>query len=369
HTKQVRPAVQRYHFVDTLYALSEVSMFAAAVEALEAEGEGVDYARLFDDIRACIDLSHQDDSILGPVLADLPRFVDRDPLLGPTLHKLRSAGKKLFLLTNSQPEYTERMMTYLLGDSMPQYASWRSYFDVVVSAARKPSFFVGAAPFEEVDGDGRRPVTNGKLERGRMYVGGNMHAFEEALKVTGDRVLYVGDHIYGDVLRAKKEGAWRTAMILQEMDHELAVIRNQRPELARLAALESKRLEVYDLLRQHQARLHAIKRRLDEDPGLDPVRAELELAKRRTRRSVAHLKSELAKLAEEHEALENALDRRFHPFWGPIFKAGAELSSFGDQVEEFACIYTARASNLYHYSPMHYFQSPRDFMPHEQDPY
>ena len=39
---------------------------------------------------------------------NLPRFVDRDPNLAPTLHKLRSAGKKLFLLTNSRWAYTER---------------------------------------------------------------------------------------------------------------------------------------------------------------------------------------------------------------------------------------------------------------------
>ncbi len=364
HTKRLRPAMRRYHFVDTLYALSEVSMFAAAVEALEAAGETVDYTRLFDDIRTCIDLSHQDGTILGPVMDDLPRFNARDPLLGPMLHKLRSAGKRLFLLTNSQPGYTDRMMSYLLADAMPQYPSWRSYFDVVITAARKPGFFAGDAPFEEVVNGERRPVTNGKLERGRAYAGGNINAFHEALQISGDHVLYVGDHIYGDVLRAKKEGAWRTAMIIQEMDHELDVIRGHQPEIVRLDTLQSQRVQLLDLVREHQMRLKALQRRID-DGAPDVEHVDLEANKLRERRAIERLKGQLRAVELEGDALEHELDHRFHPFWGPLFKAGSELSSFGDQVEEFACLYTARASNRSFYSPMHYFQSPRDWMPHE----
>ena len=40
--------------------------------------------------------------------------------------------------------------------------------------------------------------------RGRVYTGGNIGALQRALGFSGDEVLYVGDHIYGDVLRAKK---------------------------------------------------------------------------------------------------------------------------------------------------------------------
>ena len=54
-------------------------------------------------------------------------------------------------------------------------------------------------------------------------------------------------------------------------------------------------------------------------------------------------------------------------FKGKVFvlKAGGEVSSFGNQVEQYAGIYTSRATNLTQYSPMHYFQSPRHRMPHE----
>jgi len=57
------------------------------------------------------------------------------------------------------------------------------------------------------------------LER-TIYEAGTSTISEKALGVTGDRVLYVGDHIYGDILRSKKESAWRTD-IIQEMEAEV----------------------------------------------------------------------------------------------------------------------------------------------------
>ena len=53
---------------------------------------------------------HRDGTILEEVNANLSKYVERDLLLAQTLHKLRSAGKRLFLLTNSRWQYTERMM-------------------------------------------------------------------------------------------------------------------------------------------------------------------------------------------------------------------------------------------------------------------
>ena len=42
-----------------------------------------------------------------------------------------------------------------------------------------------------------------------------------------------------------------------------------------------------------------------------------------------------------------------------------ENSRFGEQVEDYACVYTSRVSNFLAYSPLQYFRSPRDHMPHE----
>ena len=360
HTRRLRPGTGRYHWVDTLYGLSEVAVYAAAVEHLEASGVTLDYGQLFADIRECADHSHQDGSILDPVLQDLPRYVDRDPDLGVMLHKFRSSGKRLFLLTNSGPEYSDAMMSYLLDDALEEYPSWRNYFDYICTAAKKPSFFVEKAPFIDVESEEQtsQPV------RGRVYTGGNIADLGRTLGFPGDEVLYVGDHIYGDVLRAKKESAWRTAMIIQEMDDELRVLREYAQGFERADSLEQMRDAVQDELREHQARLKKVERKLS-DYESRAEKAALDAKRVRHRRTIDRLRAQLKDLDAEYEAIQDELDEAFHPFWGSVFKSGNEVSSFGSQIEQYAGLYTARATNLMQYSPMHYFQSPRDRMPHE----
>jgi HAD superfamily 5'-nucleotidase-like hydrolase len=360
HTRRLRPGTGRYHWVDTLYGLSEVAVYAAVVEQIDTHGGSVDYGQLFSDIRDCADLSHQDGSILDDVLSDLPRYVERDPELGVLLHKLRSAGKRLFLLTNSGPEYTEAMMSYLLGGALEEYPNWRNYFDFAVTAAKKPSFFTGKARF--VDAKTSAPTT--EPERGQLYLGGNIADLERALGYSGDEVLYVGDHIYGDVLRAKKESTWRTAMIIQEMDDELRVLREHSVSFERSTSLEQTRDALQDQLREQQARLKRVERKLS-DSELGSEKASFEAKRVLHRRSIDRLRAQLKELDAERAELDGALDQAFHPFWGSVFKAGSEVSSFGSQIEQYAGIYTSRATNLAQYSPMHYFRSPRHRMPHE----
>ncbi|MBZ0117886.1 MAG: HAD-IG family 5'-nucleotidase [Sandaracinaceae bacterium] len=362
--RPIKVATARYHFVDTLYALSEVAVFAAAIDALEAGNGAIDYGALFDDIRRSIDLAHRDGTILSRITAEPERFLVRDPDLAPTLHKLRSAGKKLFLLTNSHAEYTDRVMSYLF-DEVREYPSWKAFFDIIVTAACKPSFFTETQVEFEPAEPGLGPP-NGSFERGRMYRGGCMAKFREHADVEGDQVLYVGDHIYGDVLRAKKETAWRTAMIVQEMDHEMRVHAEMAGRFERTDELEAVSDLLYEELRVRQREARDIGRRLDEarNNGGGPT-TELETRRLQHRRAIDRLKTRLRDIQRELNELEDHIERAFHPFWGSLFKAGPEVSMFGDQVEQYACLYTDRVSNLLHYSPLHFFRSPRDRMPHE----
>jgi len=65
-------------------------------------------------------------------------------------------------------------------------------------------------------------------------------------------------------------------------------------------------------------------------------------------------------------ALGRGLEEGLNPYWGLTFKEGNENSRFGEQIENYACLYTSRVSNLVLYSPMQYFRSPRAVMPHER---
>src|SRR5690606_19716264 len=136
-----------------------------------------------------------------------------------------------------------------------------------------------------------------------------------------DRVLYVGDHIYGDVLRAKKDTAWRTAMIVQEMDHEMRVLEAVSPMLERIDTLEGMRDLLHEELRDRTAALKRIARDLDGARELGMPTTELAAARVHHRRVIERIKARLRDLDTELEELEVTVDRAFHPFWGSIFKA------------------------------------------------
>jgi 5'-nucleotidase len=289
----------------------------------------------------------------------------RDEALPETLHKFRSSGKRLFLLTNSAWDYTQAVMSYLLdgAHSIDQsYPSWRHYFDVVVVSAGKPEFFTENRPFVELDAQGNPLAKSpaGPFQRGRVYAGGNIKEFQERARASGDRVLFVGDHIYGDMLRSRKSSNWRTAMILQELEHEVTTHDRLRPELGRLDRLDAELNHLDSELNERQAALRALQKGAAE--GADGVAT----GKRAIKEAIEKLRRELRETATQHRVLEDSIDDGFNPYWGPMFREGYEVSKFGEQVEAYACVYTSRVSNFRFYSPMQYFRGPRDRMPHER---
>lgn len=349
----------RFAMVDTLFALPEMCLYANLVDMLGKDPDHhLDTWRLFDDTRECIDECHRDGTLKSIVMNDLPTYVERDPLLARTLHKLRSSGKKMFLLTNSYWEYTNAVMTYLLDGEMSEYSSWRSYFDAVIVGGRKPGFFVGEEPMAELDMDTgqvlHREVT--QLERGRVYQGGNLRQFEQAMKVGGEEVLYVGDHIYGDILSSKKSSLWRAALVVEELEDEISRAVEHHEDIEALAELEYRRRELDNLTNIQRQRLSSLDRN-------NPQQAEEYQALKR-QRDIS--KRELREVLREMDRRQGALDRVFNPIWGMVFKMDRENSRFGDQVTDYACIYTSRVTNLLFYSAHQYFRSPRDFMPHER---
>lgn len=355
----------RYAWIDSLFALPEAVMYVALVEFFDAfAGPKPDYSQLWLEIRECIDMAHRDGSIKVVVAAEIEQYIERDPELAESLHKFRSSGKRLFLLTNSAWDYTNPVMSFLLDGLLPAYPSWRNYFDIVVVGAGKPAFFTGDSPFVELDADGEpvAKVAEGPFSRGRIYAGGNVREFEDRARARGDRVLFVGDHIYGDMLRSRKSSTWRTAMILQEMEHEISVHDRLAPDLARLDDLERQLRHLDAEISDKQIVLRSLQK-MD-----DVVRSSAEIieAKKTVKELLDRLRAELRVSVGEHTRLESELDAAFNPHWGPLFREGHEISKFGEQVEAYSCVYTSRVSNFRFYSPNRHFRGPRDRMPHER---
>ena len=364
----IRPKDPRFAWIDTLFALPEAFLFAGIIDCMEARGQTVDYARLQDDIRSTIDAVHRDGSLKAIIQQDLGAYLVSDPELGPMLHRLRSGGKKLFLMTNSEWSYTDALMRFLLDGQLAEYPSWRNYFDYLVVSAHKPAFFSERTPFEELDVSGPIARVVGeatRLERGRVYQGGNRYAFEEGTDLRGDMVLYVGDHIYGDILRSKKTSLWRTCMIVQELEDELEYVESRHADIQRLSALERLRARLDDEVNARKWTLNALERRLEREHFPEAVRLGLEQERGAAKRELELVRRAHRECVQLADRIEADIEEGFNPTWGLLFKEGNENSRFGEQVEQYACLYTSRASNLLFASPMQYFRGPREQMPHE----
>ena len=362
--ERIRLSAPRYAWIDTLFALPEAVMYQRLVDYLEPRGP-VDFGGLWRDVRESIDEAHRDDSLKSIIRGDLGRFIEVDRDLPQTLHKLRSSGKRLFLLTNSLWDYTDPVMRFMLDGKLAAYASWRSYFDIIIVGGSKPAFFTDRHPFVEID-----PASGallGELKsgvgfaRGHVYQGGNLQEFEEKTGILGERVLYVGDHIYGDILRAKKSSVWRTAMIVQELEQELALSEQYAERIRQLDELDRKRRNIEAEIDYQQHLLRSLAR-----PATSPEdEAAIEAARRRARIAIDELRGAVREASSAYDTLEREIDLSYNAHWGPMFKEGNENSRFGEQVEDYACLYTGRVSNFLGYSPLRYFRAPRDKMPHE----
>jgi HAD superfamily 5'-nucleotidase-like hydrolase len=366
----IRKGGGRFHLIDTLFALPEAFLYAALIDFFESRDGGVpvSYYQVFEDIRYCIDLAHRDRSLKDEIMADMGEFIVRDDRLASTLHKFRSTGKKLFLMTNSGHEYTEAVMSYLLNGRLREYPSWRNYFDITVTAASKPIFFTGRRPFLALDNRGKiTGQADGSLGRDVIYQGGNLKDFESWTGWASGRIVYIGDHIYGDILKSKKISAWKTVMIVQEMMDELRRPETYRDQITRVRELEEELQRTSQELVYESHMSHQVQRALsDSEEGVDEVTTkELKRAYSELRRSTDALKKERKRVVRRLVELDREIEANFNPYWGLIFKAGNEHSIFASQVALYADLYTSAVSNFLNYSPNQYFRAPRAVMPHE----
>jgi len=104
------------------------------------------------------------------------------------------------------------------------------------------------------------------------------------------------------------------------------------------------------------------------------------LAPRLSREALLALDHEAARLREEVAAaqvdmeaekkvlaqLDDRLESAFNPNWGSIFRDGYQQTRFADQIQQYACAYTGRISNLYLVDPTTALYAPVPTLPHER---
>ena len=190
---------------DSPFDLPAAKLFSLAVDfGLEPRDRIPDYRALFSDILEALDQSHTRGELKQTILSNPGRFVAAPVGVAASLERLRSAGFKLFLLTNSGYDYTCALMDHLLN-------GWRQVFDLAVTGARKPEFFTAGTSPRPIDVRGRGAT---------MWEGGGAVGLTTILGVTPERICYVGDNPTHDC-RAARAAQWRTAMIIPEILSEI----------------------------------------------------------------------------------------------------------------------------------------------------
>lgn len=351
----------RWVFLNTLFSLSEACMYAQLVDRLDDEQiKGVlGYADLYKVVRSSLDEAHMEGQLKAAIVADPERFVVLDPDLPLALMDLREAGKKLLIITNSEWPYTTSMMSYAFDRFLPGDTTWRDLFDVVIVSARKPSFFEHRMPwFEVVDEEGKLlPCLGPKL--GGAFLGGNAAGVEEALGLSGDEILYVGDHIFSDVRVSRSMLRWRTALVVRDLEAELTALEGYKQGQAELSLLmdEKERLE------HAFSRLRLGLQRVQKGYGPQPeaTASELEQRMRALREQLVSLDQRISPLARQAGQLVNER-------WGLLLRTGNDKSHLARQIERYADVYMSRVSNLLALTPFVYLRSPRGSLPHDHGP-
>ncbi len=352
---------KRYVFLNTLFSLSEACMYAQLVDRLDAGNVPgvVGYADLYRAVRTSIDEAHMEGQLKAEIMADPDRFVDRDPDLPLTLLDQRHAGKKLMVITNSEWEYTAAMLSYAFDPFLPEGIGWRDLFDLVIVSARKPSFFADRSPvFEIASDDGLvRPSPMG-IKREGVYLGGNARAVEDYLGISGDEILYVGDHMYTDVHVSKSVLRWRTALVVRELEADVAAEMAFGDRQRKLTRLMRRKAQLE--LQHARTRLQIQQRRGKYGPQpKDSVKA--------LERRLDHLWKQLQAIDEEIAPLARAATGLSNQRWGLLMRAGNDKSHLARQIERYADVYTSRVSNFLHHTPFMYFRAPRGSLPHDPE--
>jgi len=362
------------HFVnmDTLFQFVDAHLFASLIQMKDqGQHEELDfktYEEMYRQVRECVDLCHRDGVIKDEVHRDPETYIVLDKGLIPMLQRYREQGVKLFLLTNSLWEYTSTAMNYLyhgelLSDEDQKKNEWLELFDLVIVGSCKPAYMLDPYLnlFRVRPEDGSLLNTDGVyeiealgengaakfLEQGKTFQGGNWLHLQAMLETNaGEEILYVGDHLYSDVLRSKRTLGWRSAFIMPELEEEMRVF-----------AENIKLDQQIGALRQLRDELGIFADELRQDASLSPE--DLTAALQELDEEEQLLKGKLQELAARWHAA-------FHPVWGAMFNAGYQDSRFAFYVSNYACLYTSRATNLGLASAARSFRTTMEALPHDK---
>ncbi|XP_078358922.1 cytosolic purine 5'-nucleotidase-like isoform X2 [Oculina patagonica] len=347
--KFVQMDSSRYFILNTLFNLPETHLLACLINYFDNSPDfkrtnsGVisldelllTYKSIHQDVRAAVDWVHLKGTLKQITVDNLDTYVIKEPKLAKMLSRMRKNGRKTFILTNSGYSYTEKIMSFLLDEkdeSGKITKKWTSYFDYVGVDARKPIFFGEGTALRRVDTEtGTLSIGrySGHLKKGQIFSGGSSDVFCNLIGAEGKDILYIGDHIFGDILKSKKKQGWRTYLVIPELTQELEVWQSRQ--------------DVFEKLRDLDVALADTYKNLD---------------------SAATDKPDITEIKNSIRDVTNMMETCYGQM-GSLFRSGNRQTFFASQATRYADLYAASCVNLLHYPFSYLFRAPPQLMPHE----
>lgn len=347
--KFVQADSSRYFILNTLFNLPETYLLACLVDYFDNNPDfkrtsnGVvssddlllTYKSIHQDVRAAVDWVHLKGTLKQITVDNLDTYVIKEPNLAKLLSRMRKNGRKVFILTNSGYSYTDKILSFLLDEKDETgkvVRRWTSYFDYVGVDARKPLFFGEGTALRRVDTEtGTLSIGrySGELKEGQVFSGGSSDVFCKLLGAEGKDIIYIGDHIFGDILKSKKKQGWRTYLVIPELTQELEVWQSRQDVFGKLRDLDVALADTY--------------KNLDSAATDKP--------------DITEIKSAIRDVTNMMETCYGKL--------GSLFRSGNRQTFFASQATRYADLYAASCVNLLHYPFSYLFRAPPQLMPHE----
>lgn len=110
----------------------------------------VSFKAIYQDVRSAVDTVHNHGDLKRLTCENIEQYVVKDDRLPLLINRMHENNAKVFLLTNSGYDYTDKIMAYLLADPANN-RDWKSYFDYILVDAQKPLFFAEGTSLKEID--------------------------------------------------------------------------------------------------------------------------------------------------------------------------------------------------------------------------
>ncbi len=338
----------RFAIVDTTFSIAYCVLYMQIVDLKNKHPELnlPDYKTIEAHLIDALDISHRDGSLKSEVKKNVKKYIVQDAQTVEALERFKRHGKKLWVITNSDFEYSKLLLDYAITPFLKEHKGWDELFNIVITAASKPKFFTDKLPLLKVDPKtGLMRNHHGLIEDG-IYQGGCAQTVQKSSGLSGEQILYLGDHIYGDVLQIKKTCNWRTALVIDELLHETEAIQKSLPLSE----------EINELMKQKIELEHKLDELFDK---------EIEKGKKPDKAKIQDHFQKIEKVDKKIGKLIRAHTQNFNTHWGETMRAGVEPSRLAGQIEKYACIYMAKVSDFVDYSPRTYFRPKKKILPHE----